>query len=113
MSDDHERRISTVEANYGTLAQSMQKIEGYMGDLFRQNGDIKTSIALVVQNQNSMTNTTAKYQDACDKERSDHEKRINNCEGFQKRLAGYATVITAVGSLASPQLAKLWTRIFS
>lgn len=109
MSDDHERRIATVEANYGTLAQSMQKIEGYMGDLFRQNGDIKTSIALVVQNQGGMK----EYQTKCDAERNEHDKRITGCEGFQKRLTGYATIITAVGSLASPQLAKLWTRIFS
>lgn len=109
MPDNHERRLSTVEANYGTLTESMRRMEGYMGDLFRQQGDIKTSIALVVQNQNGMKD----YQDKCDEERSDHDKRITSCEGFQKRLTGYAAIITAVGSLASPQLAKLWTRMFS
>jgi hypothetical protein len=109
MSEDHERRISTVEANYGTLAQSMSRMEGYLGQLFNQQSDIKTSIALVVQNQSGMKD----YQVKCDSERTDHEKRLTSVEGFQGRLVKMAMVVTGVGSLASPQLAKLWSRIFS
>lgn len=109
MVGDYERRVSTVEANYSTLASSMTRMEGYLGQLFNQQNDIKTSIALVVQNQSGMK----EYQVKCDGERGDHEKRITAAESFQKRLTTYAAILTAAGSLASPQLAKLWGRLFS
>lgn len=107
--EDHERRLSTVEANYTTLTYSMNEMKGYLGKLFEQQGEMKTSLALIAQNQVGMK----EYQTKCDSERKDHDTRIGNCESFQKRLAAYAAVITTIGSLASPQLAKLWTRIFS
>ncbi len=108
MADDHERRISTVEANYNTLAASMLRMEASLGRIFRQQGDIQTSVALVVQNQSGMKD----YQIKCDHERADHEKRITETEGFQGRLIKCAVAITGIGSLASPQLTKLWEKMF-
>ena len=107
--EDHERRISTVEANLGNMNYSLQKIEGYLGKLFDQNGEIKTGLALVVSNQVDMKI----YQKDCDTEREDHEKRITSCEGFQSRLIKMGIAVTGIGSLISPQLSKLWERFFA
>lgn len=110
MSDiEHERRISTVEANYTNLSESMARVEGYLGKLFDQQGDIKTSVALVIQNQDGMKD----YQKKCDIDRQDYDKRITATEGFQTRLVKYALLVTGIGSLASPQLSKIWGKIFS
>ena len=109
MSEDHERRISTIEANFGNLASSMSKVAEHLGKLFEQQSEMKTSIALVVQNQGDFK----VYQKECDTERADHEKRITAAEGFQGRLVKYAMVLTGVGSFASPQLGKIWSRFFS
>lgn len=108
-ADNHERRISTVEANIADLLRSNQRMEGYMEKLFTQQGEIKTQCALVVQNQEGMKI----YQLDCDKERADHEKRITAVEGFQGRLVKTAIAITGICSLVSPQLAKIWERLFS
>jgi hypothetical protein len=107
--DDHERRLSTVEANFGNMAQSMGKIEGLLGDLFNRTGDIKTNVALVVQNQEGMNI----YQRRCDEERADHEKRITECENFKKTIRNYSIAIFGTGSLISPQISKLWERFMS
>ena len=107
--DNHERRLSTVEANIADLLRSNNRMEGYMEKLFNQQGDIKTQCAVMVQNQEGMKT----YQVDCDKERNDHEKRLTAVEGFQGRLVKFAIAITGLGSLVSPQLSKIWERLFS
>ena len=109
MPDNHERRISTVEAHMENLASSMDDIRDYVGKLFSETGDIKTGLALLVQNQEGMK----EYQKRCDAERNDHEKRITATEGFQNRAIKFVVALTGIGSLASPQLSKLWERFFS
>lgn len=106
---EYERRLSTVEANAQNTNQSLQRMEGYLEKLFTQNGEIKVGMALVVQNQDDMK----AYQTRCDGERRDHDKRLTECEGFQGRLVKMAIAVTGVGSLISPQLAKVWERIFA
>lgn len=107
--ENHERRISTVEANMSDLLRSNQRIENYMEKLFNQQGDLKTTCALVVQNQDEMK----VYRKECDDDRDDHEKRITAVEGFQSRLVKMAIAVTGVGSLISPQLSKIWERFFT
>ena len=107
--EDYERRISTVEANMNNIATSMGKIEGYLGKLFDQSSQIQTGLALVVQNQAGMKI----YQKDCDSESENHEKRITAVEGFQSRAIKFLIAISGIGSLASPQLSKLWERLFS
>ena len=107
--DNYERRLSTVEANYINLSDSLDEIKDCMSRLFSETGDIKTGIALVVQNQKGMT----EYQVKCDAERSSHEKRITATEGFQGRLVKFAIAVTGIGSLASPTLSRLWEKLMS
>lgn len=86
----HERRISTVEANYASLSNSMGKIEGYLGKLFDQTGDIKTGLALVVQNQADMKD----YQIKCDSDRADMKTQLDNVTGFQARTMKVASMVS-------------------
>ena len=88
--EDHERRISTVEANFADLLRTTTEIKGYLGKFFSDTNDIKTALALLVNNQNNVSD----YQKKCDHDRADHEKRITEVEGIQSRAMKMAAGIS-------------------
>lgn len=104
--EDHERRLATNEANIENFAKSQARIEDYMKALFEQNGEIKTSVALLVKSQEGMT----KYQEGCDRERRDLDKRVTETEGYQKRQMRSAGGIAAAISIVFTGAIELFRR---
>lgn len=109
MSEDHERRISTVEANAANTLMGIIEIKAMLATSAEKREAMLTQLAVVVDNQADMK----QYQKDCNKERDDHEKRLTAVEGFQNRLVKLAVVMTGIGSLASPVLTKLWEKLVS
>lgn len=85
MSNDHESRITKLEA---AISSSLPRIEKFM-----ENGvelrvaNAENIVALKEINADILEKVMdfRDYQKACDKEREDHGKRLDGVEGFQKR----------------------------
>lgn len=112
MKGDVEHRLTSVEANLGNIANTANEIKGYLGKLFNETGDIKTGLALVVQNQS----TTQAYIKKCDDDREDFHARIANIEGFQKnqvKIAAGAGGVIAFLTYGGSKIVEKIVGIFS
>lgn len=84
---ESQRRLGALEARGDVADERWEDVKQYM---IRQGGtmiDIKSSIAVIINNQNDSKD----YQKQCNTDRGDFEKRITRVEGFQSRQIKYAT----------------------
>lgn len=95
--DNHENRLSTVEANLANIARGVEEIKSYLYKGSDRHTEIISRLAVIDSKQNEY----AKYQQDCENDRGGHEKRITAVENYQasqKRLiaALSATVSTVI-----------------
>lgn len=111
-----EADIAELKADVRNVVGRIERMGNYMerSDLWRE--DAGKCLAILVKAQEGVD----AYQKRCDEDRAaqaktltDQDKRITECEGFQKRLIKTAAVMTGIGSLSSPWLSKIWERIFA
>jgi hypothetical protein len=93
MTGDRER-IASLEANQRNTDKTVDAIFEYMKDGKEQREKMIAQLAVVVDNQIDMK----LYQDRCDAERTAHDKRITEVEGFQKRQIRIAVLAGGFGS---------------
>lgn len=81
MAENHEGRISALEADSRTSQRQWDDIKGFMIRQSSALSDIKSTLAVIADKQDSMQ----EYQVECTKERVSQDKRITAVEGFQVR----------------------------
>jgi translation initiation factor 1 (eIF-1/SUI1) len=93
MTGDRER-IASLEANQANTTKTVDAIFEYMKNGKEQRERMIVQLAIIEGNQVDMK----KYQDRCDAERTAHDKRITEVEGFQKRQIRIAVLAGSFGS---------------
>jgi hypothetical protein len=77
----YPERLAALEANQANILKTQDAIFDYMKNGKQQREQMIGQLSVVVENQIDMK----AYQDRCDNERNDHDKRITKVEGFQAR----------------------------
>lgn len=76
----HENRLATVEANVLDIKDGIREIKQYLTKRSDQHLEVMQKLAVITSRQEDTLN----YQELCDKDRNDHDKRLNGLETSEK-----------------------------
>ena len=97
--DNHESRLSTVEANLTNIARGVEEIKSYLYKGSDRHTEIISRLAVIDSKQNDY----AKYQQDCESERGGHDKRLSAVEAYQatqrRTIATLSAVISTIIAL--------------
>lgn len=89
-------RLARLEENTANSSLDLHEIKMHLGKRVEQHEETRIALALIAGKQDDMK----AYQQKCDSERSDHEKRLTQVETFQsnqKWVAGKISALIAFG----------------
>lgn len=109
LTEQEIRDLATMQANISTLNATVSKIWEYISKGNERHQEVMTSLALL----NESKKNSEDYQEECDLQRRDHEKRLTAVEGFQGRQLKYATVAGAGVAFVVTHWDKLWNYLKS
>lgn len=89
-------RLANLEANTANTSSELREIKTYLGKRVEQHEDTRVALARIADKQDDMK----AYQQKCDSERSDHEKRLTQVETFQSNQEWVAGKISALIAFA-------------
>lgn len=109
-----DERLAALEENKIHTKETIEAIFTYMKEGRAWRDDVTSTLAVVVNNQKSMTD----YQNKCDKEREDLKtdigdvkSRVTETEGFQKRQIRAVFFMGAIMTFFVEGGAKLLTKL--
>lgn len=89
---DHEKRISTNEANIQNIGLIIVEFKGWMKTTSKENNEIISRLVRMETKQDEFR----AYQENCDKDRQKLIDRIGAIERDGSRQAGKASIINAI-----------------
>lgn len=104
---------ATTQADVKNICNTLDGMKQFMGKQIEQHTAVREALAVIQHVQAEMKENVTTYQQDCAKDRSAHEKRINDVENFQSsqlKIAG------AVGGFCAFLVAggiKVFDKIFS
>lgn len=83
-------RLANLETNTANTSADLHEIKLYLGKRVEQHEDTKVALARIADKQDAMK----AYQEKCDSDRSDHDKRLTRVENYQDKQKWAAAKIS-------------------